>query len=284
MSVAAPLQSTQDPKLQAAYVKGRRAHPRLDLDPEDYLTEAVAERPPRSEADYYLARACNAGVPGSWERLQMQFRRRLRGFLRKRGASASDADQLLDEAWGALAEAPPRGGARTRIGTYDGRGSLHAWLATILWRRLTDLWRKRPAATAESAEEQPAPQQRDPAVSVSHDETSRLLADALEEAWSTLTPRELQAVVLKYCHKLPQTEIARIMNVGAPRVTRMLQSATSRLRSAIASRFDRHTDWDVGGSGWAALAEAVERMLSRSAAQIGADVDAPEEPRRTADG
>jgi len=265
---------------RTAYREGQRAHPQLDVPFESFAPAGDAGDPPRMAADYYLARACEIGLPGAWERLQARFRRPLRAFLRRRGARSGEAEQLLDEAWGELASPPPRGGARTRVGTYDGRGSLRAWLSTVLWRRLADLWRARGAELGAEDEEVHVPGKRtDPALLVSSAEVTRLLGLSLEDAWSQLTPRELHAVVLKYCHHLPQTEIARVLRVGAPRVTRMLQSATARLRDAIVGRFDRHTDWEVGGAGWDGLLATVESMLARTAADL-----APATQGRTADG
>jgi RNA polymerase sigma factor (sigma-70 family) len=221
-----------------------------------------------------LARACDAGAPGAWERLQKQYRKRLLGFLRRRGARRGEADQVLEEAWGALAAPPPRGGARTAIGTYDGRGSLHAWMATILWRRLTDRWRARSAAARLPAPAtQPGLHARDPADRVADTETARLLGAALEEAWPRLTPRELQAVVLKYRHQLPQTEIATTLGVGTPRVTRLLESATTRLRASIEARLGPRLGWDADGAGSSGLFEAVERVLARGSVEVARPPD-----------
>ncbi len=268
MEAVARVKPPENAPLRQAYAAGRREHPRVELPFEDFV-EFGRDRPPRAAADYYLARACNAGLAGSWERLQARFQRPLRAFLRKRGAARGEADQLLDETWGALAAPPPRGGAATRIGTYDGRGSLYAWLATVVWRRLTDRWRARATTTdAAVAEHHAAPEHRDPAVRVAQSETAERLGAALEDAWSGLTRRELQAVVLKYCHRLPQTEIASAMNVSPPRVTRLLQSAMTRLRATIESKFETHPDWSTSGGGWSSLFETVERMLARTAAAM----------------
>ena len=80
------------------------------------------------------------------------------------------------------------------------------------------------------------------------------------------TTRELEAIVLKYRHQLPQTEIARHLRVGAPRVTRLLQSATKRLREALESRFElRAHDRSANTE----LFRTVERMLARTDAEMG---------------
>lgn len=250
-----------------AHARGRRAHRGVDLPLEAFVAPPVGSVP-RAVGDVYLARACDHGIAGAWERLEGQYRKPALRFLRRRGAAADEAELLLDDLWSTLATPPPRGGARTRIGTYDGRGSLSSWLCTIAWRRLVDGWRAR-AGSREVDSDAPAPagQQHDPALHASREEAARLIGLGLEDAWAQMTARELQVIVLKYKHRLPQKEIARILRVGPPRVSRVLQSATSRLREAIARRFDRQSDWEVGGPGWDALLVTVERMLAR------ADVD-----------
>ncbi len=269
MTAAPRLRSSADAALQAAYQAGRRAHPRLDLPYGAFLSRRVGAGPPKAPGDYYLARACDASVSGAWERLQSLYQRRLLAFLRRRGARRELAESLLEETWGALAAPPARGGADTAIGTYDGRGSLHAWLATVLWRRLTDHWRARSAdGGPEPSEGETAHPERDPATRVADAETARRLALALEEAWANLTPRELQAVVLKYRHQLPQTEIAAILAVSPPRVTRLLQAAATRLRVEIESRLGAQPEWNTEGAGWARLFEALERILARASAVI----------------
>lgn len=256
---------------RAAYARGRGAHPALKLAPEAFAAASAEMDAPRAAGDYYLARACDAGVDGAWERLEARFRRPLRRFLRRRGAAPAEAEQILDETWGRLATPPARGGGRTRIGTYDGRGGLQSWLATVTWRHLADRWRARTRMSDAEEEVRLAGSRRqDPSLSVSQAETARVLGRSLEDAWSQLTVRELEAVVLKYRHRLPQTEIARILRVGAPRVTRMLQSATKRLRQAIVARFDRHSDWEAGGRGWDDLLATVESMLTRTEVDVDA--------------
>jgi RNA polymerase sigma factor (sigma-70 family) len=220
---------------------------------------------PVEVADHALAQACDAGLPGAWERLRLAYVRPLRAFLRKRGASSREAEHLVDETWGALAMPPARGGARTRLGTYDGRGTLYAWLATILWRRLADLWRAR--AVERPAEELAglAPGADDALDRVAGDESRRLVARALEDAWPRLTTRELQVVVMKYRYRLPQTEIARAMSIGAPRVSRLLESATERLRAAVRGACG-HVPGLAGA--WEDVSGVLGRLLARTSAAL----------------
>ncbi len=250
-------------RLRLAYERGRRSHPDLELDFRAYMPSHG--RVPRAVSDYYLARACEAMAPGSWERLQLRYQRRVLAYLVRRGGTARDAQQVLDEGWGWLSTPPQHGRTQTRIGLYDGSGSLQAWLATIMWRRLTALWRKR-ASEPETEPAEPEPLSEDPAATAAQDEIARRLGDALEDAWLELTERELEAMVLKYGHDMSQRDIARAMRVGAPRVTRLLQAGTARLRASIEERLAAHVDWQSGG--WERLSTTVDRMLSRTSAEL----------------
>ena len=272
--------SDADSSWRAAYAVGRRAHAGVDLSFAGFLSRSVGAPIPHVPADYYLARACDLGVEGSWERLQHELRRPLLAFLSRRGASRPDADAVMDDAWGTLAAPPPSGGASTALGTYDGRGPLHAWVATVVWRRLCDRWKARAAAPPPGPEPDTVPGTDDPAQRIADAETARALGDALEEAWPRLTPKELEAVVLRYRHELPQTAIAQAMRVGTPRVTRLLQSAARRLRAAVEARLGDTPSYGGSGDAWTDARAAVERLLARART----DLDPPASLRSTIDG
>lgn len=269
MRLLAPSSDPPGNGLRRAYAQSRRAHPRLDVPYEAFGQRAARATRGLANGDLYLAVACDLGRPQAWERLQRRFRRPVRAFLKRRGASATEAEQILDDVWGLLAEPPARGTARTRMGTYDGRGALASWLCTVAWRRLADLWRGRAGVSSLDAEVDAISQHDDPATRLAADETEQLLGRALEEAWAALTARELEALVLKYVYRLPQTQIAASLDVGAPRVTRLLQSATRRLREALEARFELRIRDDAPTLERAALSGVVERMLSRTEAELG---------------
>ncbi|MDJ0974028.1 MAG: sigma-70 family RNA polymerase sigma factor [Planctomycetota bacterium] len=260
--------SLADERLSRTYEAGRAAHPTVDLPFEDFTPYAQRALPKIDNGDYYLAVACELGLPAAWERLQARFTRPLRAMMRRRGAGRGDVAQLLDDVWGRLAGAPPSGAARTRIGTYDGQGPLLAWLATVAWRRLTDAWRAR-AGTAPLAPglEETLYTGSTPASRAAADETERLVGDVLAKAWAALTERELEVVVLKYRHQLPQKEIARVLGISPARITRLLASAARRLRAAVRKRYELRTFSISADSNQAALLGILDSMLARSDAK-----------------
>lgn len=261
--------SLAEARVRRTYEAGRRAHGGVDLPYERFRDYALRAQPRHENGDYYLAAACDAGAPGAWERLQARFGKPLRALMRRRGASRHDVEQVLDDVWGRLASPPPRGAARTRIGTYSGQGPLLAWLSTVAWRRLTDAWRVGAGLSPLTENDGVALWQRaDPVVSLAEDELSERVGEVLEHAWAALTDRELEVVVLKYRHLLPQQAIAKCLHVSPSRVTRLLQSATKRLRQAVAKRFELRA-YELGAeSNQAALLEILQRMLSQTDAGI----------------
>jgi hypothetical protein len=59
-------------------------------------------------------------------------------------------------------------------------------------------------------------------------------------------------------------EIARILRVSPPRVTRLLQSAARRLRAAVEARYELRAHAAMATSNQDALLEIVARLLSRT--------------------
>jgi RNA polymerase sigma factor (sigma-70 family) len=262
--------------LRRAHEAGRLAHGDLALsfqDFTDYVQPRLGRRLERSglavaplrvgtllgadaAADLFLAAACDAGVEGAWERLAELHDARLRGLLRHWGATAAEAEQLADELPGELATPPPRGGARTRIGTFDASGSLAAWLAVVARRRWADLARAetRGDPARPIGEHDPAPASP-PLQKLVDDETAARLSQALAETWPKLTPREALALLYRYADGLPQTRIAALMGVGEPRVSRLLKKALSRLRAGL-----QHLMEPLGNDH--ALRAAIERHMA----------------------
>lgn len=142
---------------------------------------------------------------------------------------------------GDLVARPRAAGGRTQLAAYDGSGSLFAWLAVILARRMSERRAARTAAGApdRDAREPAAPRHGaspDPGVEATERELVGRLGHALERAWGELTSREALALALKYRDGLSQRRIAALLGVGEPRVSRVLESGVGRLRRALERR------------------------------------------------
>jgi len=217
--------------------------------------------------DLYLAVLCDEGVPRAWEVLLARYLPRLTGLLKHHGASEEQAEDVLRELPGELTTPPARGGARTRIGTFEGTASLFSWLAVIVLRRFADRLRAPAQAFADPDRDQErrgtAP---DPADLFLEEETARRFGDALRLAWATLTPREALALAFKFRQGVPQRTMARLLGVGEARVSRLVHTGIARLKAAIE---ERGGDLGEAGTdparGWAALIRIVREHLQSTA-------------------
>jgi len=233
-------------RIRLAYEAGRAAHAGVRLSLEEFAggwTRMEASRRARGHreagpaADAFLAIACDLDAAGAWETLEREYEERLRRFLRSRGASDAEARDLVSELPGYLREPASDRRVRTRLGTYDASGSLFSWLAVIAIRSLAGRQREARRGGPDGGTPTNLPTLRGaPASGLLSEEASRRFHAALKEAWGTLTPRERLAVLLRYREGLPGREIARLMDVGEPRVSRLLEAGLHRLRDAVRSR------------------------------------------------
>ena len=233
-------------------VRARRRSMGLPVEPSD-LDAALSKR---ALDDLYLARACEHGCEQAWAVLATTFRSRLIGLAVRRGARGDQSESLGDELFSQLALPPAKSAGRTRIGSFDGSGSLWGWLAASLARRLHDAHRRaRPARSLEEA----APAPARPLVAALDEETAESVQAALRSAWTLLEPRERVALLLKHEHGWRQRQIAQRLGVGEHQVSRWCSRAVSKLRGALQGAA-------LTEAGWEALRHEMRRHLARSAA------------------
>ena len=212
-------------------------------------------------ADFYLASACDAGRDPAWERLRDAFLGRLTGLALRRGVRKDDAVEWIDETLADLSLPRPEGLDERRIGAYSGRGPLFSFLATLVLRRRADAidaaqrTRRREARRVRGAADQ---------VDTTHvleramgGELADVTRRALREALAALTPREHLVLVLKHRDGHSQREIARVLGVGAPRVSRLVDAGHRKVAVLLRERLG---DIDTP-EGWQSACEAVRREL-----------------------
>lgn len=184
-------------------------------------------------ADVYLTVACDTAQVGSWESFLRTYGPRLRALALRHGASSPEADDLVAELPGELAQPVPASGTRTRLGTFDGTGSLDAWLEVIVARRVADRIRTR-RRSEQSALDDDLPAHTDGPfdVAVADEQEARLCA-AFAAAWQQLDARQALALQLHFFENVGQAAIGAILGVGQPRVSRILAAALARLREKL---------------------------------------------------
>jgi RNA polymerase sigma-70 factor len=229
-----PLDRPDASPSERIFTEGSAAWTGVVVDVPTIENEYRRDEMPAFPADVYLAIACDLGTAGAWEALEREFAPRLRGLLRKRGATEGEAAEMLGDLPGYLCEPPPDGRARTRIGTYDGSGALFSWLAVIALRTVNQRRQSPAAARKEDGSVSGVPTLRAmPPGGAIAEETARRFQAALAGAWAALTPRERLAVLLRYRDGLSGREIARLMGVGEPRVSRLIEAGLTRLQEGI---------------------------------------------------
>lgn len=238
--------------LRAGFAAGRETYPSLQLDPQQYESRVLrvskedSGAPAPDEtlrqlalADLYLAVCCEQDVAGAWKVLVERFVPRLQRLARSLGATESDAEELARALPGDLFQPAGRGGTRSKLGTYRGKCSLFAWMAVLLRRRVVDRYRQRRAGQdVEAGPPRAASNETGPAEILIDRESDEKLRQSLAHAWEQLTSRERLALAFRYRDGLAQNHIARLMGVGEPRVSRLLTTATDRMRGILQRTWD----------------------------------------------
>jgi RNA polymerase sigma factor (sigma-70 family) len=211
-------------------------------------------------ADLFLASACEEGIPAAWDAFVRRFVPRLFGLARRYGASRSEAEEIARSIPGDVASAPAKGGARTSIGTFDGTGSLFAWLAVQVARRLAARARsRRPISLGGD----PPSAGTDPAEICLDAEAESLVGEAVRSAWKDLEEREARALVLRFRDGLTLKEIAPLLGVSFSQVSRILAGAARKIRSSLERRLPEASPAGSaeGERRWNSLREALGRHL-----------------------
>ena len=196
-------------------------------------------------ADLYLAVACDHRLEEAWRVFGARLVPRLRGLLLKKRVPKHEIDDVLASLPGELVAAPPGSNCTTRIGTYDGLGSLFYWLVTFVFRRLGErarvvrrvaslesLIKERTAATTTDSD--------DPAHLASVRELCQRLSEAVTAAWERLSPRHVLVLRFKFLSSRTQKEAARVLGISEAMVSTLLHQGLERTRAAVAPLIAAH--------------------------------------------
>lgn len=278
--------------LRAAFDEGARRSPAVALSFEEFRSrvleiagspiepgtasaDAVGSYLRRAAlADLYLATACDFGDPGAWEALSGAVRCRLEALAKNRMGSAADAEALVQDLLGDLAAPPPRGEARTLLGTFDATGSLLGWLSVVLLRRIQARAQRKkassldaqPAGIREAA--MPRRAESQPLESgdvVETTEAVRIFSSAFDRAWPMLSAQERLVLTLKHRDDWPQRRIASALAVGEARVSRIVSAAVEKLSEAVRAAAEAFTG-DRSEAVRAVFASIVAKRLASSGA------------------
>lgn len=228
-----------DAWIEHVVIEGRARYG--DLDPDfrrlrEHLSRIVRRTHSRPAtlcaADLFLACCIEQGVDGAWESLLAVHGTPLQSILRSRGTDATTAAEVIDGLPGALMLLGSDPGS-TALAGYDGRGSLRSWLAIVALRSISNQ-RRRSDVEERSVRERPAEADvPSPIDTLKGIEAAATLASSLRQAWRELPARSRLAVALRYVDGASGADVARILGIGQPRVSRIVDAAVKSLRAAL---------------------------------------------------
>jgi RNA polymerase sigma factor (sigma-70 family) len=177
--------------------------------------------------DLALVEECLAGRESAWASLRERLHSILRSALIRRGASESEADDLLADFW---ADTILKSGQRGILERFDGSYSLKNWFASIVTHRFVDLKRRQrfqadlPAATPELP---PNDFDRLPCTGAAPQESALLglMQQALKHALQQVDVEERVLLRLVYLEGLTQREIAAVWSIDETKLSRLLRRA-----------------------------------------------------------
>lgn len=198
--------------------------------------------------DLSQVQKCLRGDAAALGALRGRFDAALGAILRARGASATEADDVLADLWG---DCVGSGEERPALlEKYSGRCPLQAWLALVATNRWYDAKRRearRVNLTDVSPDESGREIRPGSAVEQSSsgvdDAIVGLLRDSLKAAFAARPPRDLVVLRLVYIHGLSQREIARMLGWNESKLSRNLSRTMQDIESRALSELRKRDPW-----------------------------------------
>jgi len=191
---------------------------------------------------------------------------RLKASLCKRGASRTEAEDLLADLW---ADCFGSSGEPLLL-KYEGRYPLSSWLITVVTNRLIDFKRREAFRRELSCEKSVRSQANDLErsgyfMARQPDNTLvALLRQAILNAFAAV-PREMLLMLrLVHIYEITQREIGQMWNWHESKVSRTLESVRTKIRSAILAELHRADPWlTLEWDDFVELARCAPELVSR---------------------
>jgi RNA polymerase sigma factor (sigma-70 family) len=206
--------------------------------------------PPQVTSSYqqdlnFAQSVLNANSAAATE-LRNRYHARLVAVLCARGATATEAEDLVADLWSDCFAAPSN--RQTLLNKYQGRCALESWLLTVATHRLIDLKRRQsfrvevPVPNRSSDDDFFA--RRAQPESVPREESLRaLLRAAVRNAFARRDSDSVLMLKLVHVHQLTQREIARMWGWHESKVSRALEVAREQIARDILLELKRSDPW-----------------------------------------
>lgn len=188
---------------------------------------------------------CQQGDAGALADLRGRCQQPVLNILLARGASRTEAEDLLADLW---ADCVPGPGERpSLLEKFSGKCSLQGWLATVATNRWVDLKRKQTrraeleisdGSSGDALAELPAL-----ANPLKEAALVALLRDSLQAAFAACPADAMVCLRLVYMHGLTQRELMRLLGWSESKVSRFLSQAMEQIEILTLTQVRKRDPW-----------------------------------------
>lgn len=197
------------------------------------------------EQDLIFARSVLSVNTQAATELRVRYHGRIVSLLCARGASSTEAEDLVADLWSDCFQSPRD--RPTLLAKYQGRCALESWLMTVATNRLIDLKRRQSFRVDLPSSDQspndffdrrPHPQTASADASV-----LKLLRGSIQNAFARRNSESVLMLKLVHLYQLTQREIARMWGWHESKVSRALEQAREGLARDILTELKRTDPW-----------------------------------------
>lgn len=203
--------------------------------------------PPAGEINDELLRVagCVRGDTGALAWLREKYQSDLLRILLSRGASRTEAEDLLADLW---SDCVPGGEDKpSLLEKFGAKSKLLGWLSTVATRRWIDFKRRQsrivhPADSEDHGADWPAHVSAPERIE-GEDALVEILRRSLQSAFDRCTSETVVLLRLRYVHKLSQRELAQMLGWHESKTSRLLAQTMQEIETATLSEIGKHDPW-----------------------------------------
>jgi RNA polymerase sigma factor (sigma-70 family) len=203
------------------------------------------EAPSRHEQDLAFVQRVLSADPEAAAELRSRYHGKLVGVLRARGASQTEAEDLVADLWTDCFA--PRGERPTLLTKYQGRCALESWLLTVATNRLVDLKRRQSfrveVNAASDSSDDFFDRRAHPEKPTSEKPLLDLLRESIQRAFRKQDADAILMLKLVHLHDLSQREISRMWGWHESKVSRTLEGARQSVAKIILVELKKVDPW-----------------------------------------
>jgi RNA polymerase sigma factor (sigma-70 family) len=197
------------------------------------------------EEDLSFAQSVVSANSAAAAELRSRYQSRMVAVLCARGASATEAEDLVADLWSDCFAAPAN--RQTLLSKYQGRCALESWLLTVATHRLIDLKRRQSfrveVTTADRSSDDFFDRRPQPESVPREESLLKLLRGAIQNAFSRRDSESVLMLKLVHLHQLTQREVARMWGWHESKVSRAIEVARESIARDILLELKRIDPW-----------------------------------------